>query len=430
MGCTLRGARDKGRAVLLDVLDRLSEVPGLSLTLLLGGQEEVPLPWAHRADTRVLRTPLHRAEIAAALAACDIYVDASLHEGFGLMPLEAMAAGAAVVASDSGGVREYLRDGETGVLVGAVNHAGPYVDAVTRLATDAGRRRTLRAAGLAEAARFAPERSVSAWREALNAVLTQVPKVEAPRALPATPSWLVRPAGAVPRIVLRDVRGPQPGGTRLRLEVTSPSGVRLVAAGRFGALGRRGPNGTLAAVRARGFEVLDRLRVFTQAPAEVDEEVAPGRVSVTLDVPPLLPGEELVLAFPALAAELELSALCLDLPQANGPELLRRVSALRESVLSTGVSLELPAAPGRSRVVRCSLETRGAAEALGRFHGAGAFSAGWETAPAVGTRSLWRHVPEEALRAWIGAASPPERIDCDLLILDRPARWSQVAPSP
>lgn len=51
------------------------------------------------------------------LAAIDVYVQPSVNEGLSLSILEAMAAGSAVVATDVGGTREVVVDGETGMLV-------------------------------------------------------------------------------------------------------------------------------------------------------------------------------------------------------------------------------------------------------------------------------------------------------------------------
>ena len=48
-----------------------------------------------------------------------LYVAPSRNEGFGLTPLEAMASGAAVVASDAGAYRELIAEGETGTVVPA-----------------------------------------------------------------------------------------------------------------------------------------------------------------------------------------------------------------------------------------------------------------------------------------------------------------------
>ena len=58
----------------------------------------------------------HRHDVANVLAALDVLVCPSLHEPFGMVVIEGMAAGRAVLASDSGGPVEILRHGETGLL--------------------------------------------------------------------------------------------------------------------------------------------------------------------------------------------------------------------------------------------------------------------------------------------------------------------------
>jgi mannosyltransferase len=52
-----------------------------------------------------------------------LYVAPSRNEGFGLTPLEAMASGTAVVASDAGAYAEMIVEGETGSVVPAGNYA-------------------------------------------------------------------------------------------------------------------------------------------------------------------------------------------------------------------------------------------------------------------------------------------------------------------
>ncbi len=59
----------------------------------------------------------HRSDLPRILAASDLFVLASRHEGSPLAILEAMFAGRAVVASETGGIPELVRHGETGLLV-------------------------------------------------------------------------------------------------------------------------------------------------------------------------------------------------------------------------------------------------------------------------------------------------------------------------
>ena len=58
-----------------------------------------------------------RSDIPEVLAAFDLFVLASEEEPFGLMVIEAMAAGKPVVATGVGGIREIVEDGVSGVLV-------------------------------------------------------------------------------------------------------------------------------------------------------------------------------------------------------------------------------------------------------------------------------------------------------------------------
>lgn len=64
------------------------------------------------------------ADLAALLAAADAVVLPSLYEPFGIVALEAAAAGAPLVASTAGGLGEVVRDGETGLSFAPGDVAG------------------------------------------------------------------------------------------------------------------------------------------------------------------------------------------------------------------------------------------------------------------------------------------------------------------
>ena len=140
----------KGTPVLLDALRRLeSEYPDLRL-LLVG-----------RGDTAALRDAAGPALAprldclgqvddttkARALASVDVFCAPHIGgESFGIVLIEAMAAGVAVVASDLDAFRRVLDDGRVGVLAPA-GDAAALARAVGELLADPARRAGLAAAG-------------------------------------------------------------------------------------------------------------------------------------------------------------------------------------------------------------------------------------------------------------------------------------------
>lgn len=82
-------------------------------------------------------------------------------EGFGLVYLEAAAAGLPVIAHRTGGVAEAVRDGVTGLLVGPADRAG-LAAAIRTLAGDPAKRAALAAAGQARVGELSWARNVAA----------------------------------------------------------------------------------------------------------------------------------------------------------------------------------------------------------------------------------------------------------------------------
>lgn len=64
-----------------------------------------------------VRQMLHKAKLREILSAATVFVCPSIYEPLGIVNLEAMACGTAVVASDVGGIPEVVADGVTGSLV-------------------------------------------------------------------------------------------------------------------------------------------------------------------------------------------------------------------------------------------------------------------------------------------------------------------------
>ncbi|HHY39173.1 MAG TPA: glycosyltransferase family 4 protein [Clostridia bacterium] len=73
--------------------------------------------------------------LAAVMRCADVFVSGSYYEAFSLPPLEAMASGLAVVAADSGGIREYARPGENCLLV-PPGSPGSMAAAIEKVLTD------------------------------------------------------------------------------------------------------------------------------------------------------------------------------------------------------------------------------------------------------------------------------------------------------
>ena len=72
---------------------------------------------AARPGVVMIREMLPKADVVQLLSHATAFVCPSVYEPLGIVNLEAMACGTAVVASDVGGIPEVVVDGETGVLV-------------------------------------------------------------------------------------------------------------------------------------------------------------------------------------------------------------------------------------------------------------------------------------------------------------------------
>lgn len=96
---------------------------------------------------------------------CSVFVYPSLYEGFGLPPLEAMACGAPVVASNRSSLPEVV--GDAGVLVDPLD-IPVLAGAIHRVVSDDALREGLRAQGLARAKGFTWERTAETYMQVFH----------------------------------------------------------------------------------------------------------------------------------------------------------------------------------------------------------------------------------------------------------------------
>lgn len=156
---------DKGTWELAEAYRELPDPP----PLVLVGRCYIP-ELKHRPGVHVMGAWPHPLAIEALRRSLFSVAPSVWPEPFGLVALEAAAAGKPIVATEIGGLRDIVVDGETGLVVPAEDRAA-LTGAMQRLVEDAGLRERLGAAAQRQAARFSPDTVVpqveQAYEEAL-----------------------------------------------------------------------------------------------------------------------------------------------------------------------------------------------------------------------------------------------------------------------
>jgi len=159
----------KGLEVLLEALPSLP--PDVKVWIGSDGPDTERLKLRHAGDPRLeWLGRLDDLEKRRRLAAADVFCAPSLHgESFGVVLLEAMAAGTAIVASDLSGYRLVARRDEDALLV-EPKAAAELADALNRVLADTELRNALVASGRQRAVEFSMDRLAERYVELYQAI--------------------------------------------------------------------------------------------------------------------------------------------------------------------------------------------------------------------------------------------------------------------
>lgn len=165
---------EKDLMTLVEAMDRVRTTCPRAVCVIAGDGSE-----HQRLQARIRELGLNecvrlvgfRKDVLGLIDAADLFVLPSLAEPFGLVLLEAMALGKAVVATAAGGPLEIVAAGETGLLVAPADPA-KLAEAMVELVEDEERRRRLGSAGRERfAARFTARQMAAGTLDVYRGVL-------------------------------------------------------------------------------------------------------------------------------------------------------------------------------------------------------------------------------------------------------------------
>lgn len=127
----------KGDFILAEILKQLTiKENNIDINIIYNKEVFFPVNNNKTINIKKFKGPLDRKQVNNILLQSDVFVDASIMEGFGLMSLEAMAAGNVPVLSESFGIDEYAKDGKNSFVIKEINNAEKYVEKIQILLND------------------------------------------------------------------------------------------------------------------------------------------------------------------------------------------------------------------------------------------------------------------------------------------------------
>ena len=123
----LRGSTEKGDWIAKEVIALCQNISKVNNINVLYTEPTVfDIEQDDKSKITLIHGPLSQSELRDLLQKTDIYLDFSTHEGFGLIPLEAMACGAVVITSASGGINDSIPYSE--LIVKEINSPESYIE--------------------------------------------------------------------------------------------------------------------------------------------------------------------------------------------------------------------------------------------------------------------------------------------------------------
>ena len=133
----LRNSFPKGDFLLNEILKKLTlKDYNIEINVIYVKKTMFPINNNKNIKINYYEGPLNRKEVSNILFDTDIFIDASLMEGFGLMSLEAMAAGAVPIVGESFGIDEYAKDNENSFIIKEINNVDKYIEKIEILLKD------------------------------------------------------------------------------------------------------------------------------------------------------------------------------------------------------------------------------------------------------------------------------------------------------
>ena len=160
----------KGQLQIIDVARHsLDDSPGTVFVLVGSGRDEAMLREAAAGLPNVIFAG-QVDNVGDYLAAFDVFLYPSRHEGLGSTMLDALACGLPVVATRAGGIPEVIEDGQNGFLV-AVDDIEGMRSALQALGSSEALRRDIGARNILKAKKYSPERMARRYADVYEQII-------------------------------------------------------------------------------------------------------------------------------------------------------------------------------------------------------------------------------------------------------------------